>query len=146
MSNARSPREVCSTTIGTSGLTVLASFRFSRSNPSTGRRPRGRPLSDGLNRSLAASLATQTGRPNRPDGSARRSGPGRPELPAGPRRLALATGRPELVAGLRLLDGDRRRGLGDEVERLALREVLLERVEPAGRLQALEQLLGRAVL
>ena len=28
MSNARSPREVCSTTIGTSGLTVLASFRF----------------------------------------------------------------------------------------------------------------------
>ena len=36
--NARSPREVCSTTIGTSGLTVLASFRFSRSNPATGRR------------------------------------------------------------------------------------------------------------
>ena len=36
MSNARSPREVCSTTIGTSGLTVLASFRFSRSNPADG--------------------------------------------------------------------------------------------------------------
>jgi hypothetical protein len=33
MSNARSPREVCSTTIGTSGLTVLASFRFGRSSP-----------------------------------------------------------------------------------------------------------------
>src|SRR5919112_2552947 len=33
MSNARSPREVCSTTIGTSGLTVLASFRFERSSP-----------------------------------------------------------------------------------------------------------------
>ena len=28
MSNARSPREVCSTTIGTSGLTVLASLIF----------------------------------------------------------------------------------------------------------------------
>src|SRR5437588_12184936 len=28
MSNARSPREVCSTTIGTSGLIVLASFAF----------------------------------------------------------------------------------------------------------------------
>jgi hypothetical protein len=36
MSNARSPREVCSTTIGTSGLTVLASFRFESSNPSVG--------------------------------------------------------------------------------------------------------------
>src|SRR3954452_8161641 len=34
MSNARSPREVCSTTIGTSGLTVLASFRVWRPNPS----------------------------------------------------------------------------------------------------------------
>ena len=33
MSNARSPREVCSTTIGTSGLTVLASFRVRRLNP-----------------------------------------------------------------------------------------------------------------
>src|SRR5688500_11322373 len=34
MSNARSPREVCSTTIGTSGLTVRASFRVWRPNPS----------------------------------------------------------------------------------------------------------------
>ena len=34
MSNTRSPREVCSTTIGTSGLMVLASFLVLGSNPS----------------------------------------------------------------------------------------------------------------
>src|SRR6266511_5215655 len=33
MSNARSPRDVCSTTIGTRGLIVLALFRFLGSNP-----------------------------------------------------------------------------------------------------------------
>src|SRR5918999_391090 len=54
MSNARSPREVCSTTIGTSGLTVLASFRVRRLNPA--RRASLRPAR------LGASLAIGRGR------------------------------------------------------------------------------------
>src|SRR5687768_14922762 len=64
----------------------------------------------------------------------------RPQLA---RRGALVARRPQLVARLRLVDRDRLRGLGDEVDRLALGEVLFERLEPAGRLQALEQLLRR---
>src|SRR3954467_5953904 len=122
MSNARSPREVCSTTIGTSGLTVLASFRFSRSNPSRSR-PSGRAsLSDG-------------------------------PLPLTRRHSSNAHAPPEPVRtskfgrlgrGLRGRGGARLGRLGDEVQRLALREVLLELVEPPRGLQALQQLLGRA--
>src|SRR5215510_2273394 len=131
MSNARSPREVCSTTIGTSGLTVLASFRFERSSPAqvhVGWEPgdslaiAGGPKTR-LKASLNLTLAT-----------------GRPELA---RRAAglLAAGRPQLVARLRLLDRDRLRGLRDQVERLALREVLLEGLDAPARLEPLQQLL-----
>src|SRR5215213_860326 len=43
MSNARSPREVCSTTMGTRGLMVLAVFRFlGRIPPGRAGGPRGR--------------------------------------------------------------------------------------------------------
>src|SRR4051795_257034 len=109
MSNARSPREVCSTTIGTSGLTVLASFRFSRSNPS-GKPARTRPPSaSARGRSLDGTVATANRRPNRYE----RLGGG------------LGSG----------LCRDRLGGVGDGVERLALREVLLDGVEPPGRLQ-----------
>src|SRR3954447_14264870 len=108
MSNARSPREVCSTTIGTSGLTVLASFRFSRSNPSRSRRSRRASLSDG-------------------------------PLPLTRRHSSNAKASPEpvqtsrfgpLTGGWGGLGGDRLGRLGDHVERLPLREVLLELVEP----------------
>src|SRR5882672_9782343 len=99
MSNARSPREVCSTTIGTSGLTVLASFRFGRSNPSdtgSAQGPLTRPkTSNGLIRSTA----------------------GKPLFSVGCEPL------------LRRID--RLGGLGDEVQRLALGQVVLERVEAA---------------
>src|SRR3954451_8005894 len=132
MSNARSPREVCSTTIGTSGLTVLASFRFERSSPAqvhVGWEP-------------GDSLAIAGGRKTRLPASLNlTSAARRPELARAAGLLA-ARG-PQLLARLPLLDGDRLGGVGDEIERLALGEVLLERVDPAARLEPLEQLLGR---
>src|SRR5918992_5337686 len=124
MSNARSPREVCSTTIGTSGLTVLASFRFRRSSPACFPGWRAR---------------RQTSNRQPPPRQVVWLGTRRPELP-GSAALGLP-GRPQLVARLRLLDRDRLRGLRDDIERLALGEILLERVEPAARAQARQQLL-----
>src|SRR5215213_8232365 len=55
MSNARSPRDVCSTTIGTRGLIVLALFRFLGSNPA-GAAERFRPVrwGESSNRHVAA--------------------------------------------------------------------------------------------
>src|SRR5918999_4284638 len=125
MSNARSPREVCSTTIGTSGLTVLASFRFRRSSPACF--PGWRARRQTSNRRAPLWPVVRLGR--------------RGPEPAGGGALGGGSGRPQLVARPRLLDRDRLRGLRDDVERLALREILLERVEPAGGAQALEQLL-----
>src|SRR6185312_11998815 len=93
MSNARSPRDVCSTTIGTSGLIVLASFTYSAGflpNVATG----------------------QQG----PFGSAA----GCPELTsARSLLLALLVRRPELLAGLGLLDTDRLGLLDEQVDREA---------------------------
>src|SRR4051812_38775364 len=114
MSNARSPREVCSTTIGTSGLTVLASFRFSRSNPSRSRRSRRASLSDGplpLTRGHSSNA----------------------QAPPEPVQM-LSSG--PLAGGLGGLRRDRLGRLGDDVERLPLGEVLLELLEPARGLQA----------
>src|SRR5215218_5740759 len=130
MSNARSPREVCSTTIGTSGLTVLASFRVRRLNPP---RRATTSLPARLGASLAIGRSRQSG-----------SGPRRPEL----RRalFGLCSGSPELVAGLRLLDRDRLGGVRQEVERLALRELRLEGVEAAGGPHPLEQLVRARAL
>src|SRR3954454_14346704 len=135
MSNARSPREVCSTTIGTSGLTVLASFRLSGANPAYERLRSAHPLDRGESSNGA--------RPSNPVG---RLASGRPE-PARSGLLGLVGPRgPELVARLRLLDGDRGGGLGDAVDRLALGELGLEVLEPAAGAQALEQLLGRGAV
>src|SRR3954464_11514834 len=96
MSNARSPREVCSTTIGTSGLTVLASFRFERSSPArldVGWEPGDSlAIAGGPKTRLTASLNLT-------------SAAGRPEL-AGAAGLFVAR-RPELLARLCLLDRDR---------------------------------------
>src|SRR5829696_6814518 len=132
MSNARSPREVCSTTIGTSGLTVLASFRLPGANPAYERLRRAHPLDRG---------ESSNGR--RPANPVGRLASGRPET-AGPGFRGLVRARsPELFARLRLLDRDRLGRVGDAVDRLALGELRLERVEPPARAQALEQLLGR---
>src|SRR5689334_24731362 len=119
MSNARSPREVCSTTIGTSGLTVLASFRFERSSPAlihVGGEP-------GDSLAIAKTRKTRLTASLNPASATRR-----PEL-TGRAAGLLAAGRPQLLARLRLLHGDRLGGVGDEVERLALREIFLERVD-----------------
>src|SRR5688572_8882641 len=89
MSKARSPREVCSTTIGTSGLI-------------------GR-----------ASLATRTRRPA--------SGARGPDL-RGALLVLLLVGRPELLARRGLLDRDRRGVLDEQVDRLAHRDVLPQRL------------------
>src|SRR4051794_4624662 len=135
MSNARSPRDVCSTTIGTSGLTVLASFRLSGANPAYERLRRAHPLDRG-----------ESSNGPGPSNPVARLASGRPE-PARSGLLRLVGARsPELVARLRLLDGDRRGGLRDAVDRLALRELGLEAVEPAAGAQALEQLLGRGAV
>src|SRR3954470_21832309 len=135
MSNARSPRDVCSTTIGTSGLTVLASFRLACANPAYERPRRAHPLDHG---------ESSNGEP--PSNPVPRLASGRPQT-ARSALLGLVGARgPELVPRLGLLDGDRRGGVGDAVDRLALREVRLEALEPAAGPQALEQLLGRGAV
>src|SRR5215211_1229094 len=135
MSNARSPREVCSTTIGTSGLTVLASFRLSGANPSYERLRRPHPARPW--RVYQRQSAVQP---------RERLACGCPQ-PARSGLLGLVRARrPELVARLRLLDRDGLGGLGDAVDRLALRELGLQAVEAAAGAQALEQLLGRGAV
>src|SRR4051794_6492074 len=139
MSKARSPREVCSTTIGTSGLTVLASFRVWRLDPA--RRASARSSRrESTNRAWARTWGADPLRRGR--GTA--SGVGCPELP-GALGLALL-GRPELVAGLRLGDRDRDGRVGQDVDGLVLREVRAEAVEPAAGLHPLEELLRRRLL
>ena len=149
MSNARSPREVCSTTIGTSGLTVLASFRFVGSNPP------GAPSAalalararsgESSNRSGPLRKATGIGPWTDLEGGARLRSRRRPAARRRPRR-PLLLGRPELLARLGLLDGDRRRGLGDRGRRPGGRRGRAQRVQAAGLAQPLEQLLGRGAL
>src|SRR5271166_1909156 len=94
MSNARSPREVCSTTIGTSGLMVLPLVSLRR--PDSSRR---------LARRSPIGRGPQT---------ARLGGLGVLQL----------LGRPQLLAGLRLGEGDRLGGGRDQLDGLARGEVL----------------------
>src|SRR5829696_7275067 len=105
MSNARSPRDVCSTTIGTRGLIVLALFRFVGSIPAGGEPSASAPIR------CRPSLATGPSRPGG-FGSFARGCSARADAASGARR-------PELLARLRLPDGDRLRLLGEQVERLA---------------------------
>ena len=134
MSNARSPRDVCSTTIGTSGLMVLASFRLSGANPAYERLQRAHALDRG-----------ESSNGKTPANPVRQLASGRPELARRGLLRVVAAGGPELLARLCLLDRDRLRGVGDAVDRLALRELLAERVDAAAGAQALEQLLGRGL-
>src|SRR5919107_2665410 len=97
MSNARSPREVCSTTIGTSGLTVPL-LSLSTPYPFL-------PERSAVAARLVGTLATAHGAPD----GVRTLAAGRPELPRGPAlalALGLLLGRPQLVARLRLIGGD----------------------------------------
>src|SRR4051812_14747787 len=98
-------------------LSLLESFRWQTARAA----PLGRRLAMG--RARPARVPARTGR----------SATGRPELAA--RRLAGAGG-PELVARLCLLDADRRGRLDHQVQRLALRQIVLERVQPAVGAQA----------
>src|SRR5437899_1176084 len=126
MSNARSPRDVCSTTIGTRGLMVLALFRFLAANPAE----RAEDWSSPHGR--AASLATGTW-PPRPLLDAvldalRRWTPAscaarRPELSAA---LLSLVGRPDLLARAGLSHGDRLGRGGHPVDRLSGGHVLSE--------------------
>ena len=96
MSNARSPREVCSTTIGTSGLMVLASFRFLGRIPAEcSNRPSSRPARSARTGSRAVFYGVCGPRL-----------PGVQSCPV-PCSARLLAGRPELLARLGLLDADR---------------------------------------
>src|SRR5919107_5978366 len=90
MSKARSPREVCSTTIGTSGLIERASLAT-------------RPVRSRPSRLLPATRPVRS-RPSRLSPAS----PGRPDLCClALVLLLLLLGRPQLVAGGGLLERDR---------------------------------------
>src|SRR5690349_17260830 len=158
MSKARSPRDVCSTTMGTSGLMVLASVWRRDSKSCRGSLPTGCP---GSGRSWPdGQEALRVGRPELL--VARALGlvvAGRPDLVL---RLGLLAGGGLLRGGLRLLLrarlrrllhpfagllADDRLGLGDdEVDRLLGGELLGQGLDAAGLAQAGEQLLARDLL
>src|SRR5436190_6268815 len=116
MSNARSPREVCSTTIGTSGLMVLASFA----------------CTPGFLPNVATARSRQFG-------WAGLLGTGCPQLPR-TALLGFLAGRPQLPTCLRLLDADRLGLTDQQLARHLLRHVLAEVVEPATAPQLIHQL------
>src|SRR5205085_2906733 len=123
MSNARSPREVCSTTIGTSGLIVLASFASSAGflpNVATAVRRPG-----GIQRTYECSSAAR-----------------RPQL-AAPGLGALLVRRPQLVAGFRLLDRDRFCLADQHLDGLTTRDLLAHARQAVPFAQLLEYLRGR---
>src|SRR3954452_4795715 len=141
MSKARSPRDVCSTTMGTRGLMLLALFRSSIRIPAGVRKAVGDGSEEPTNRIFPGSAS---------GGHRARAGAG-PLRTRGPDglfdpRLVLLVGRPQLVARPRLVLGDRPGVLGEEVDRRALGEVLLDLVEATRLLEALAQLLGRHAL
>src|SRR3954452_6987785 len=141
MSKARSPRDVCSTTMGTSGLMLLALFRSSIRIPAGGphgvgdgsEEPTNRLFPDPApsgHRAPAGAVPLRTGGPDRLFDS----------------RRVLLVGRPQLVSRARLVGRDGLGVLGDEVDGGALGQIVLDLVEAAGLLEALAQLLGRRAL
>src|SRR3954447_7256133 len=141
MSKARSPRDVCSTTMGTSGLMLLALFRSSIRIPAGGPHGVGDGSKEPTNR-LFADSALSGHRASAGAGSLRTRGP---ELLSGAFRLALV-GRPQLVADAGLLGRDRLGVVGEELDRGPLGQVLADLVEPARLLEALAELLRRDAL
>src|SRR4051794_6433440 len=127
MSNARSPRDVCSTTIGTSGLMVLGSVRragVGSSRPGCRAYQRAGGPSAGL---AVRSAGLRTGSPE-----LARSG-------LGGRLVGVLPG----LLGRQL---DRLRLLRQELGRAEVGEILREGVEAVRGLQLLEQLLRRDAL
>src|SRR5947209_4251612 len=127
MSNARSPREVCSTTIGTSGLIVLASFASS-----AGFLPN---VAIGHCRSSRFRSAETPGSVTRTRPA---STPGCPELSGAG---LLLVRRPQLVAGLGLFHADRFCLPHEQLQRLPVGHVLTHSLQPIGLAQPLEQLI-----
>src|SRR3954463_5296182 len=115
MSKARSPRDVCSTTMGTSGLMLLALFRSSIRIPAGGPHGVGDGSEEPTNRLFAHS--TLGGRCA--CGGAESLRTRGPDLLSGAFGLALL-GRPQLVAHARLLRRDRLGVLGEERRRWGL--------------------------
>src|SRR5215218_5791544 len=165
MSNARSPRDVCSTTIGTRGLIVLALFRFLGSNPARAECfPAPDRWGESSNRLVAVwrvrtpagarairRSGSSGGGSGSASGSGSRSASGGASVRSsrGSRRSSLArgaVGHPQSLARGRLLGRDRLRPLGEQVHRLARGDVLAQRVERAGFAHALKQLLGSRAL
>src|SRR3954454_23329908 len=141
MSKARSPRDVCSTTMGTSGLMVLALFRSSVRIPAGGPQRVGDGSKEPTNRLLQASALCGRRAPDA-SGLLRTGGPER--LLDSPRGILV--GRPQLPARAGLLDGERPGVLGQHVDRLALGDLLAQVVEAPGLVEAVAQLLGRRAL
>ncbi len=141
MSNARSPREVCSTTIGTSGLIVLASVSLPR--PDSFRRRRVATLppwreSSNVSPRAVSERGLQAGV----------SEPGVQSLPArspacSPAALAPCPASTASRAPGPARPGSAWRCSASRSTRLARGEVLAQRVEAARLAQALEQLLRR---
>src|SRR5438067_4989704 len=123
MSNARSPREVCSTTIGTSGLIVLASFASSAG--------------------FLPNVATGMLRPDCFRRTSEASAAGRPQLPA-PLLGSFLAGRPQRVACLRLLDRDGLRLPDQQLRGLVVGDLLTHPLQAIVLAQVLEQLLRSA--
>src|SRR5690349_9730431 len=131
MSKARSPRDVCSTTMGTSGLMVLALFRSSIRIPAGGPKWIGDGSKEPTNRIFRDSAlpghwcqgATGSLRTGGPDGLLHAL-------------RVLLVGGPKLLADLGLLGRDRPGVLRQEVDHLPLRQVLLQLVQPARLLEA----------
>src|SRR3954464_16081819 len=127
MSNARSPRDVCSTTIGTRGLMEAAVYRrrsAALSDSAVARRPEPRPLVGLLLRqTLADAFGVLTccfrGR--------------------APHRL---TWRPDLLAGRCLLERDRLGRLDDDVGRLAHPDLVAKHLIATLGAKPLEEPLG----
>src|SRR3954447_19937545 len=124
MSNARSPREVCSTTMGTSGLKVQVSFAS---------------FAQVLHPSGAGADANSPGPKAESSNGVRRF---RTPVSASRNRLGgkgggfsfavvARLGRVQQVARLGVLDADRLRGVDHDVDGLGVRDVLLEGVDAA---------------
>src|SRR5947209_6815856 len=128
MSNARSPREVCSTTIGTSGLIVLASFASS-----AGFLPNVATVQIGSGRLLRVLRTVARHRLG--------SAPGRPQLP-GAALARFLLRRPQLVSRLGLLDADGLCLAHEQLQRLLARHLLAHPLQAIGLAQLLEEFPG----
>src|SRR5438270_2368602 len=134
MSNARSPRDVCSTTIGTRGLMVLAVFSLSRLVSC--RRDHSEVSSRSWRRVYQPPLAARQGSGRRrawAPGAGKWSAAGRPQPPSGRGGLGLVAAArvagtglvrgPQALARAGLLDRDRLGLARDQLERSVSSEI-----------------------